>query len=124
MSNGTIIGTVISVTERGEWRTVIIRREAADEYERKHEEKTVIPFDMSPYIYKKTGVSGLMRVGTFVAVTFRLTGREYNGKRYLSACIDSIESAGGEADDAPGAVRTDPTGAAPDGKSEADPLPF
>jgi hypothetical protein len=124
MSNGNIIGTVIDVVERGEWRTVVVRREASDEYERKNPEKTVIPFDMSPYIYKRTGVSGLLRVGTMVAVTFRLTGREYNGRRYLSACIDSIESAGGEADDAPGAVKTDPTGAAPDGKSEADPLPF
>jgi hypothetical protein len=124
MSNGNIIGTVIDVAERGEWRTVIIQREASDEYERKNPEKTIIPMDMSPYIYKRTGVSGLLRVGTLVAVTFRLTGREYNGKRYLSACIDSIESAGGEADDAPGAVRTDPTGAAPDGKREEDPLPF
>jgi len=59
-----------------------------------------------------------------VAVTFRLTGREYNGKRYLSAAIDSIESAGGVAADEPGAVQTDPTGAAPDGQAESDPMPF
>jgi hypothetical protein len=81
VSNGTIIGTIRNVTERGEWRTVVIQREASDDYERKHEEKTVIPFDLSPYTFKKDGVADLLRVGSVVAVTYRLTGREYNGKR-------------------------------------------
>ena len=124
MSNGTIIGTILEVTERGEWRTVVIQREAADDYERKHAEKTVIPFDLSPYLFKKNGVAGLLKVGTVVAVTFRLTGREYNGKRYLSAAIDSIEGVAGAAADEPGAVTTDPTGAAPDGQAEDSALPF
>jgi hypothetical protein len=123
MSNGTIIGTILNVTERGEYRTVLVQREAADKYEQEHADKTVIPFDLSPYLFKKNGVAGLLRVGTVVAVTFRLTGREYNGKRYLSAGIDSIEGVGA-ADDEPGAVMTDPTGAAPDGQAESDPLPF
>jgi hypothetical protein len=124
MSNGTIIGTILNVTERGEYRTVLVQREAEDDYERKHAEKTIIPFDLSPYLFKKSGVAGLLRVGTVVAVTFRLTGREYNGKRYLSAGIDSIESAGGASADEPGAVQTDPTGAAADGQAEDTALPF
>ena len=124
MSNGTIIGTILNVTERGEYRTVLVQREAADDYERKHEEKTVIPFDLSPYLFKKNGVAGLLKVGTVVAVTFRLTGREYNGKRYLSAGIDSIEGVAGASADEPGAVQTDPTGAAPDGQAEDSALPF
>jgi hypothetical protein len=123
MSNGTIIGTILNVTERGEYRTVLVQREAADKYEQEHAEKTVIPFDLSPYLFKKNGVAGLLRVGTVVAVTFRLTGREYNGKRYLSAAIDSIEGVGVSADE-PGAVTTDPTGAAPDGQAEDSALPF
>jgi hypothetical protein len=123
MSNGTIIGTILNVTERGEWRTVVIQREAADDYERTHAEKTVIPFDLSPFLAKRSGVAGLLKVGTVVAVTFRLTGREYNGKRYLSAAIDSIEGVGASADE-PGAVTTDLTGAAPDGQAEDDPMPF
>jgi hypothetical protein len=123
MSNGTIIGTILNVTERGEWRTIVIQREAADDYERTHAEKTVIPFDLSPFLAKRSGVAGLLRVGTVVAVTFRLTGREYNGKRYLSAGIDSIEVVGASADE-PGAVTTDPTGAAPDGQAESDIMPF
>jgi len=124
MSNGTIIGTILEVSERGEWRTVVIQREAADDYERKHADKTVIPSDLSPFLAKRSGVAGLLRVGTVVAVTFRLTGREYNGKRYLSAAIDSIEGVAGAAADEPGAVTTDPTGAAPDGQSEDSGLPF
>jgi hypothetical protein len=124
MSNGTIIGTILNVTERGEYRTVLVQREAADDYERKHADKTIIPFDMSPYLFKKNGVAGLLKVGTVVAVTFRLTGREYNGKRYLSAGIDSIEGGAGAAADEPGAVTTDPTGAAPDGQAEDSALPF
>jgi len=123
MSNGTIIGTILNVAERGEWRTVVIQREAADDYERKHEDKTVIPFDLSPYTFKKDGVAGLLRVGTVVAVTYRLTGREYNGKRYLSAGIDSIEGVGAVVSE-PGAVTTDTTGAEPDGQTEDAPLPF
>ena len=123
MSNGTIIGTILNVTERGEWRTVVIQREAADDYERKHADKTVIPFALSPYLFKKNGVAGLLKVGTVVAVTFRLTGREYNSKRYLSADIDSIEGVGASADE-PGAVTTDPTGASPDGQAESTDLPF
>jgi hypothetical protein len=142
MSNGTIIGTILNVTERGEYRTVLVQREAADKYEQEHADKTVIPFDLSPYLFKKNGVAGLLKVGTVVAVTFRLTGREYNGKRYLSAGIDSIEGVAGAAADVeqeqaeaesdaafvaagmPGAVTTDPTGAAPDGQAEDAPLPF
>ena len=123
MSGATIIGTILEVTERGEWRTVLVQREAADDYERKHADKTVIPFDLSPYLAKRSGVAGLLKVGTVVAVTFRLTGREYNGKRYLSAGIDSIEGVGAAADE-PGAVTTDPTGAAPDGQAEDSGLPF
>ena len=123
MSGATIIGTILEVTERGEYRTVVIQREAADDYERKHADKTVIPFDLSPYMAKRSGVAGLLKVGTVVAVTFRLTGREYNGKRYLSAGIDSIEGVGASADE-PGAVQTDPTGAAPDGQAESDNMPF
>jgi hypothetical protein len=124
MSNGTIIGTILNVTERGEYRTVLVQREAADKYEQEHADKTVIPFDLSPFLAKRSGVAGLLKVGTVVAVTFRLTGREYNGKRYLSACIDSIEGVAGASADEPGAVQTDPTGAAPDGQAESDPLPF
>jgi hypothetical protein len=123
MSGATIIGTILNVTERGEYRTVLVQREAADDYERKHADKTVIPFDLSPYLFKKNGVAGLLKVGTVVAVTFRLTGREYGGKRYLSAGIDSIEGVGAVVTNT-GAVQTDPTGAAPDGQAESTDLPF
>lgn len=96
MSNGTIIGTILNVEQRGEYRTVIIQREAADKYEREHADKTVIPFDLAPYLFKKTGVADMLRPGTIVAVTYRLTGREFNGKRYLSAGIESIEAVAGQ----------------------------
>jgi hypothetical protein len=67
MSNGTIIGTILNVTERGEWRTVVIQREAADDYERKHEDKTVLPFELTPYLFKRNGVAALLRPGRSVA---------------------------------------------------------
>jgi hypothetical protein len=125
MSNGTIIGTILNVTERGEYRTVLVQREAADDYERKHEDKTVLPFELTPYLFKRNGVAALLRPGRAVAVTYHLVGSlGKTGMRFLKAAIDSIESAGGASADEPGAAQTDPTGAAADGQAEDTALPF
>jgi hypothetical protein len=120
-----MIGTIKEVTERGEYRTVLVQREAADDYERKHEEKTVLPFELTPYLFKRNGVAALLRQGRSVAVTYHLVGSlGKTGMRFLKAAIDSIEGVAGASADEPGAVTTDQTGAAPDGQTESDPLPF
>ena len=92
--SGQLLGTIHSITERGEWRTVLIQRDPADQYERDHADRTMIPFDLSPHTRKKVP-AGVLTGGVSVAVEYQLTGREYNGKRYLSAVIESIEAVGG-----------------------------
>jgi hypothetical protein len=124
MSGATIIGTILNVTERGEYRTVLVQREAADDYERTHEDKTVLPFELTPYLFKRNGVAALLRPGRSVAVTYHLVGGlGKTGMRFLKAAIDSIEGVGAAADE-PGSVTTDPTGTAPDGQAESDSMPF
>ena len=116
---GTVIGTVERVTERGEYRTVLLRRPAVDEFERSHADKCLVPFDLTPFVRKKLP-AGALDVGACVEVGFRLTGREYNGKQYLSAVIDWVEPVAGAV-----AVGTEvsPT-AEPAAPAEPDPLPF
>jgi len=116
-TENTIIGTVERVTERGEYRTVLLRRPAVDEFERARADKCLVPFDLTPFVRKKLP-AGALDVGACVEVGFRLTGREYNGRQYLSAVLVWVEPVAG-------AVGTEvsPT-AEPAAPAEPDPLPF
>jgi hypothetical protein len=116
MSNTTMIGRVIGITERGTFKVLTVEREAANEYERKNPDKTVIPFDVSPFAQKTLPK---LRPGVTVAVSYSLVGSLWKERRFLSAAVESVEVIGAAADE-PGAVTTDPTGAAPD--DEPDPF--
>jgi hypothetical protein len=115
-----MIGRVIGITERGTFKVLTVEREAANEYERKNPDKTVIPFDVSPFTAKKLPT---LRPGVTVAVSYSLVGSLWKERRFLSAAVDAVEVIGAAADE-PGAVTTDPTGAAPDGQAESTDLPF
>jgi hypothetical protein len=91
-----ITGRVLEVTSREAggrtYKTLILQREPSDDYERSHEDRVVIPLDVSPVA--KIGPEA-MSVGAVVEVEFRLTGRAYNGRRYLSAvalCADVVDA--------------------------------
>jgi hypothetical protein len=120
MSNGTMIGRVIGITERGTFKVLTVEREAANEYERKNPDKTVIPFDVSPFAQKTLPT---LRPGVTVAVSYSLVGSLWKERRFLSAAVDSVEVIGASADE-PGEAQTDPTGAAADGQAEDTALPF
>ena len=116
----TITGRVVSyTTSRGEWKTLLLQREPLDKYEGEHEERLNIPLDVSPFAQKKVFCS----VGDWVEVTFRLTGREYQGKHYLSAGVDKAEvCVTAPVEDSPANQPADVEAAQPD--APEDNLPF
>ena len=125
MSNATIVGKFISLADRGSWKTLTIQRDAADDYEREHADKTIIPFDVSSYAAKKLPE---LREGATVAVGYILRGSLWKERRYLSAAVESVDvisQPDGDTADEPGAAVSDPTGAADGGTvEEPESLPF
>ena len=125
MSNATIVGKFISLADRGSWKTLTIQRDAADDYEREHADKTIIPFDVSSYAAKKLPE---LREGATVAVAYILRGSLWKERRYLSAAVESVDvisQPDSDPADEPGAAASDPTGAADGGTvEEPESLPF
>ena len=86
-STQTITGTIIRYAAGWhDWMDLDIDRGPEDKYEAEHPDRTIIRLGVSPYVAKKLTLT----VGLMVEVDYRLTGREYNGKRYLSANVQSV----------------------------------
>ena len=86
-----ITGRVVSYTAKlgSEWHQLVVERDAEDDYEREHPERRVVPLDVAPYLAKR--LKDGPPVGAVVCVEYRLTGREWNGKRYIGAAVQAVE---------------------------------
>jgi len=121
MSNATMVGSVVSLEDRGTWKTLTIQREANDDYERSHIDKTIIPFEISSYTAKNLPE---LREGATVAVSYILRGSLWKERRYVAAAVESVEVIEQPGEE-PGAVESDPTGAAAGGQvDDSEPFPF
>ena len=122
MSNATMVGSVVSLEDRGTWKTLLIQREAADDYERDHIDKTIIPFEISSYVAKNLPE---LREGATVAVSYILRGSLWKERRYVAAAVAAVDVIEQPTEDKPGAVESDPTGAAAGGQvDDSEALPF
>jgi len=95
MSSGTqtITGVVVKYGERAKkWMELILDRGPSNKYEMDHPEKSVVPLEVSPYVAKGLVITP----GLIIEADYLLTGREWNGKRYLSASVQAVRIADGQ----------------------------
>lgn len=92
-STQTITGTIIRYNERAKgWMELLLDRGPANKYEMDHPERAVVPLEVSPYVAKGL----VLTPGLVIEADYLLTGREWNGKRYLSASVQSVRIPDGQ----------------------------
>ena len=118
----TVQGRVLSYADGfGQGKLLTIQREPASRWEANNEERLILALDVPPWVAKDFTTPP--SIGEWIAVDYRLLGREYGGRRYLSAQVSGIQSMGEQM--APQTVESAVSPASPDaGTTPDDDMPF
>jgi hypothetical protein len=85
-------GRVLSYTDGfGQGKLLTLQREPASRWEANNEDRLILALDVPPWVAKALNPP---QAGTWVEVEYRLLGREYSGRRYLSAQVSDMHSLG------------------------------